>query len=130
MKKYLIHIITLSIVMVLATFALQWFNTGYFLAILPLMVLFITILTGGLHCVIVSNMKKDLRQSIRNFFMMTIGTMIVHFAVIFFYALTHMNTVEAAHNAKVFILVYCIYFFVYLIFETFELIHFVKSQKQ
>src|SRR5574344_68483 len=124
MKQYYVKLLTLTIVLILISFGLLWFNTGWFLIAMPLAVLYFSIVTGLQYYATVKSVMKDPRIFIRNFLGLTVGMLFLHLIVLCIYMFTHLS------SAKLFTIAFCVLFVVYLLFETVELSMFVKKQKK
>lgn len=124
MKKYLVRLVLLSIVMVVASFVPLWTNPDVFLTIMPVLVLYFAVATGVLHYFVVVSAHKDPRTFIKNFLGGTVGCMLVHLCFVMLYAFTHVAT------AKYFLFAFLIGYAVYLVYETAELVYFVKSSQK
>lgn len=123
MKKYYIKLLIIAVLLVLTSFLLLWCGTGYFLMAMPLAVLYFTVVTGLEHWAIVKSVTKDARVFVKNFLGLTVGCMFLHLVVLCIYMFTHLQT------AKVFTIAFCILYVIYLVFETIELLLFVKGLK-
>ncbi len=124
MKKYFIFLIILTIVLILAAFCTLWFFQGVFQTIMPFIPLYFAVITGIQHYAVVKSFYKDPRTFVKNFLGLTVGTLFLHLVVICTWALTHV------HEARTFILAFCVCYIAYLAFETTSLILIIKKQRK
>lgn len=124
MKKYYTSLIVVTIVMVIAAFCTLWFGSGIFQTILPFLPLYFAVVTGLQHYAVVKSFDKDPRTFVKNFLGLTIGSLFLHLAVLVIYVLVLPRT------AKIFIIAFCICYFVYLAFETTALVLYVRRKQK
>ena len=124
MKRYYIILALLTVLLT----ALAWWvqlstlNSQLSTIILALP-LYFAVITGVQHYAVVNSMKKDPRTFIKNFLVLTVGTLFLHMVILSLWAFTHIPT------AKPFIIAFGIGFVVYLVYETLMLVLLVRSQK-
>lgn len=123
MKQYFIRLIGLSALMALLSFVPLWSKPEVFLVIMPILVIYFAIVTGVLHNFVVKSAYKDPRTFIKNFLGGTVGTMIMHLVFVMAYSFTHLE------SAKYFLVAFLVDYAVYLIYETVELVFFVKKNR-
>lgn len=124
MKKYIIALLTLTLVLLLASFGVMWWAPRLFIVALPILALYFAVVTGTEHYFIVHSTQKDPRTFVRNFFGITVAALFIHLIVLTVYMFTNV-----AH-AKIFAIAFLIGFTIHLIFETSALILFVKQQRK
>lgn len=124
------HLLVLTLVGVLVSFVMMWLNANLYIWLMPLIAPFFALVTGGTHFLIINGMNRDPRSFVKRFLGLSVGSMMVHLLILIGYTLTHMHNVDEVATAKRFVLLYAAYFFVYLVFETIELIRFVRKPKQ
>ena len=123
MKRYYVALILVTIVLVLAAFCTQWFGTGLFQTVMPLLPLYFAVVTGLQHYVVVKSLYKDPRSFVKNFLGVTVGSLFLHLVILCLWAFTHMTT------ARTFIIAFCICYIVYLAFETIQLVLLVRRKR-
>ena len=124
MKKYYVSLILLTIVLIVAAFCTLWFAQGVFQTIMPFIPLYFAVITGLQHYAVVKSFYKDPRTFVKNFLVLTVGTLFLHLVVICTWSLTHIP------EARTFILAFCICYIAYLTFETIALILLIKQQRK
>ena len=124
MKKYYSSLIMVTIVMVLAAFCTLWFASNLFQTVLPFLPLYFAIITGLQHYAVVKSFNKDPRTFVKNFLGLTVGSLFLHLIILVISVLAFTKT------AKIFIIAFCICYFVYLAFETISLILYVKRKQK
>lgn len=130
MKKYFIHIIILTLILVITSFILLWSGSENYSFLIPIFVLYFAVITAIQHNVVTRSMLKDPRTFVKNFLGISVGTMMLHLVVVFAYAISQMKSANQAHNAKMVIVSFCILFVIFLAFETIELVLFVRKYKE
>lgn len=130
MKRYFIHIIILTLILVIANFILLWSGSENYSSLIPIFVLYFAIITAIQHNVVTRSMLKDPRTFVKNFLGISVGAMMLHLVVVFGYAISQMKSANQAHNAKMVIVSFCILFVIFLAFETIELVLFVRKYKE
>lgn len=130
MKRYFIHIIILTLILVTASFILLWSGSENYSSLIPIFVLYFAVITAIQHNVVTRSMLKDPRTFVKNFLGISVGTMMLHLVVVFAYAISQIKSANQAHNAKLVIVSFCILFVVFLAFETIELVLFVRKYKE
>ncbi len=124
MKNYLIALLSLTGVMVIATLIMLWCGSPYYLAILPCIPLYFGVVNGIQHYIVIKSAYKDPRVFVKNFLMLTVIVLLLHLCIIVAWSFTHIAT------AKTFLLVFCICYLVYVVFETIALVLFIKNQRK
>ncbi|MBP9990687.1 MAG: hypothetical protein KBT45_04575 [Bacteroidales bacterium] len=124
MRKYFIALLSLTLVLVIASFVLMWCKSPFYVAIAPLIPLYFGIITGLGHYFVVKSAFKAPRAFVKNFLSVTVGTLVLHMIVMTVYIFSHL------HTATSFLTLFCIGYIVYLLFETSALMLFVKRQKK
>lgn len=127
MKRYFTILITLTALCVIATFIPLWRSATWFTGILPAIPLYFGFLTGVQHYLTIQSAKRDPRVFVKNFLMLTVGVLLLHLLVIILWTFTHLSTLAAT---KMFLLIFCIGYVIYLAFETTALVLFVKQQRK
>lgn len=130
MKRYFIHIIILTLILVIANFILLWSGSENYSSLIPIFVLYFAVITAIQHNVVTKSMLKDPRTFVKNFLGISVGAMMLHLVVVFGYAISQMKSANQAHNAKMVIVSFCILFVIFLAFETIELVLFVRKYKE
>ncbi len=130
MKKYFIHIIILTLILVITSFILLWSGSENYSFLIPIFVLYFAVITAIQHNVVTRSMLKDPRTFVKNFLGISVGAMMLHLVVVFGYAISQMKSANQAHNAKMVIVSFCILFVIFLAFETIELVLFVRKYKE
>lgn len=130
MKRYFIHIIILTLILVIANFILLWSGSENYSSLIPIFVLYFAVITAIQHNVVTKSMLKDPRTFVKNFLGISVGAMMLHLVIVFAYAISQMKSANQAHNAKMVIVSFCILFVVFLAFETIELVLFVRKYKE
>lgn len=130
MKKYFIHIIILTLILVITSFILLWSGSENYSSLIPIFVLYFAVITAIQHNVVTRSMLKDPRTFVKNFLGISVGAMILHLVIVFAYAISQMKSANQAHNAKMVIVSFCILFVIFLAFETIELVLFVRKYKE
>lgn len=126
MKKYLVHLLILTLLLAVVTLIMHVASPEQFVVMVPISVAYFSVVYGVSHSVILNSMQKDPRQFIKGFLGISVGTMFLHVIVVFLYAITHLR----AANTKWFLLCFGALFLIYLIFETVELLLYVHQQKK
>lgn len=130
MKKYFIHIIILTLILVITSFILLWSSSENYSSLIPIFVLYFAVITAIQHNVVTKSMIKDPRTFVKNFLGISVGAMMLHLVIVFAYAISQMKSANQAHNAKMVIVFFCILFVIFLAFETIELVLFVRKYKE
>ncbi|MCF0212438.1 MAG: hypothetical protein HUK17_06055 [Bacteroidales bacterium] len=128
MKNYLVHLLVFSAALAVAAVALKF--TAGFSWLLPIAVLYFAVVTGVSHSLTLKSMQKEARLFVKNFLLLSVGTMMLHLVIIFCYAIYQMFVTKQIDDAKRFIVAFAVLFVVYLVFETLELILFIRKQKK
>ena len=124
MKKYYILLIATTIVMIVAVFCTLWFAHGIYQPVMPFLPLYFALITGLQHYAVVKSFYKDPRTFVKNFLGLTVGSLFLHLAILCSWSLTHI------HQARTFIIAFCICYIVYLAFETITLVLIVKNKRE
>ncbi len=109
--------------MVVASFGVLWLAPASYLVVMSLMPLYFAVVTGVLHRIVVRAAYRDARVFIKTFLTSTVVTLLVHLAVLSLYMFTHVP------QAKLFALAFAVGYVVYLVFETMQLVAFVRKGK-
>lgn len=120
MRGYLIRLTLLTLVLVLACFALLWWASNLFIVAMPLTALYFAIITAVQHHIVTRAAHKDPRVFIRTFLGSTVATLLLHLAVMSAYMFTNTAT------AYRFVIAFAVCYVVYLVYETIELVRYVK----
>ena len=110
--------------LVLTTFAVMWAAPEIFIATMPLLVLYFTVLTGVQHLLVVRSMQKSPKTFVQIFLGTTVGVLFVHLIVLGVFLISN------PHQGKRFLIAFCIGYVVYLVFETIALVRFVDREKK
>ncbi|MBQ9638630.1 MAG: hypothetical protein IJV22_03625 [Bacteroidales bacterium] len=121
MKRYLISLLSMTLLMVVVSFILMWAKPDFFLPIMPVVALFLAVVYGVQHVVIRRSMDRDARNFVRIYFVATTIALIVNLVVIIAWALTHVSTM------KPFLVWYFVCYFAFLVFETVVQLLFVRG---
>lgn len=130
MKRYFIHIIILTLILVITSFILLWSGSENYSFLIPIFILYFAVITAIQHNVVTKSMLKDSRTFVKNFLGISVGAMMLHLVIVFAYAISQMKSANQAHNAKMVIVSFCILFVIFLAFETIELVLFVRKYKE
>ena len=128
MKRYLSHLLVLTLV--LAAVAVVLRLTAQFTWLLPIAVLYFAAVNGFAHSLTLNSMKKDARVFVKNFLFISVGTMMLHLVVIFCYAIYQMFVTKQIDGAKQFIVAFAVLFVIFILFETIELLLYIRRQKK
>ena len=129
MRKYLIALLCLAFLLVVATFVTLWYSPANFAAIMPAVVFYFTAITAAQHYLVVRSARQSPRTFIKVFLGLTVGTLFLHLIVMVTYMFTHLSA-EQAHNARLFLITFCICYIAFLIFETVALVLTVRKEKK
>lgn len=127
MRRYFLFLLVLALVLTVASFAVLWIAPEKYHSFMPLLVLYFTVVTGLQHFFALQAAKKDARTFIKVFLGLTVGTLFLHLIVLTAYMFTHLHT---ALTAKHFLIVFCIGYSIYLVFETTALLLLVKKRQK
>lgn len=127
MRRYSIALLSLTLVMTVASLLPMWFAPTSYHAFMPLTVLYFTAVTGLQHYCSLRSARKDPRTFIKIFLALTVGTLFLHLAVLTAYMFSHLH---AALAAKHFLITFCICYIVYLFFETTALVLMVRKNNK
>ena len=94
MKRYLISLLSMTLLMVVVSFILMWAKPDFFLPIMPVVALFLAVVYGVQHVVIRRSKDRDARNFVRIYFVATTIALIVNLVVIIAWALTHVSTMK------------------------------------
>ena len=121
MRRYLIHLIILTLATVVVSFVLLWTTPQLFIAAMPLIALYFAIVTGIQHYLIVRALHKDPRRFVKVFLSVTTTTLIIHIVVMSLYMLSHLQ------SARIFALAFAICYLLFFAFEIVELVRYVDN---
>lgn len=124
MRRYLISLLSLTLLLVLASFVVLWTAPQNFIVAMPLLALYFALVYGGEHFLIIRSAQKDPRTFVRNFLGITVGTIMLHLIVL----VVCMFTRPA--NAKLVAVAFLIGMACFLTFETIALVRFVKQAQK
>ena len=114
-RKYCIALLVVTLACVLGTFVVLW-SGGRFQPVMPVVMLYLALVTLAQHYLIVQSAKKDPRTFIRNFMGAIVAVVLLHLVVLLAWSLTHIAT------AQPFLICFCAGFLVFLTFETVALV--------
>lgn len=130
MKKYLVHLSILSLILMAIALVMELFVAFFNFSWFPFVaILYYAGVTFIGHTYVVKSMGKDPRTFVSRFMGASVGTMLLHLAVIVAYSLYHIFT-KQIEGTKVFIVFFSILFLIFLAFETVELVLHVNSEKK
>ena len=112
MKKYVIILLSITVLLVIAMFVPLWNGSEKFQLVMPFIPLYFAIVTGLEHWAVVKSMQKSAQIFVKNFFLVTVGVLFVHLMVMAVWMFTH------APQAKGFAIAFCVCYVVHLVFET------------
>lgn len=123
-RRYLISLLALSLVLVLAAFAVQWFAPQWFLPVMPLLALYFGIVAGAQHWIVTRAMHRSPRAFVQIFLGSVTAVLFLHLAVLIVYVLS------CTSHARPFLIAFCIGYAATLVFETVALVQFVRLQRK
>ena len=86
MKRYLTQLLVLSVVMMLAAFAMKWFHVPFFeplpAALLPLTVLYFLIVDGVQYWLTMRSVDKHPKTFVQTFLAVSVGVLFLHLVVL------------------------------------------------
>ena len=124
MSRYYISLLLVSLVLLLASFAVMWFATQTFIMAMPLLVLYFAILTLVQHTIVVKAMQRSPKTFVQLFLGTTVGVLFIHLIVLASFLLT------TPAQGRRFLIAFCIGYVVYLVFETVALVRYVDNEKK
>ena len=124
MRRYYISLLLVSLVLILASFAVMWFAPQTFIMAMPLLVLYFAILTLVQHTIVVKAMQRSPKTFVQLFLGTTVGVLFIHLIVLATFLLT------TPAQGRRFLIAFCIGYVVYLVFETVALVHYVDNEKK
>ncbi len=124
MRRYYISLLLVSLVLILASFAVMWFATQTFIMAMPLLVLYFAILTLVQHTIVVKAMQRSPKTFVQLFLGTTVGVLFIHLIVLASFLLT------TPAQGRRFLIAFCIGYVVYLVFETVALVRYVDNEKK
>lgn len=124
MRRYYISLLSVSLVLILASFAVMWFVPQTFIVAMPLLVLYFAILTIVQHSIVVKAMQRSPKTFVQLFLGTTVGVLFIHLIVLASFLLTNPG------QGRRFLIAFCIGYVVYLVFETVALVRYVDNEKK
>jgi hypothetical protein len=124
MRRYYISLLLVSLVLILASFAVMWFAPHTFIMAMPLLVLYFAILTLVQHTIVVKAMQRSPKTFVQLFLGTTVGVLFIHLIVLATFLLT------TPAQGRRFLIAFCIGYVVYLVFETVALVRYVDNEKK
>ena len=124
MRKYLLSLLSISLLLVVASFVVMWFVPEAYIVAMSLLVVYFAALTAIQHLIVTRSLHKSPRSFVQIFFGTTIGMLIVHLLLIIVFMFT--NTAQV----KPFLIAFIVCFVVYLAFETIALVRYVDDEKK
>ena len=124
MRRYYISLLLVSLVLILASFAVMWFAPQTFIMAMPLLVLYVAILTLVQHTIVVKAMQRSPKTFVQLFLGTTVGVLFIHLIVLATFLLT------TPAQGRRFLIAFCIGYVVYLVFETVALVRYVDNEKK
>ena len=124
MRRYYISLLLVSLVLILASFAVMWFAPQTFIMAMPLLVLYFAILTLVQHTIVVKAMQRSPKTFVQLFLGTTVGVLFIHLIVLASFLLT------TPAQGRRFLIAFCIGYVVYLVFETLALVRYVDNEKK
>ncbi len=124
MRRYYISLLLVSLVLILASFAVMWFAPQTFIMAMPLLVLYFAILTLVQHTIVVKAMQRSPKTFVQLFLGTTVGVLFIHLIVLASFLLT------TPAQGRRFLIAFCIGYVVYLVFETVALVRYVDNEKK
>ncbi|MBQ4376696.1 MAG: hypothetical protein II793_03270 [Bacteroidales bacterium] len=124
MRRYLFHLTLLSLVLVVASFALLWWAPALFIVAMPVTVVYFAVVTGFMHHFVTRSAHKDPRVFIKTFLGLTVGSLLLHLVVMTAYMFTHLQ------HARLFAFAFAVCYVAFLVFETVELVAFVRAYQR
>ena len=124
MRRYYISLLLVSLVLILASFAVMWFAPQTFIMAMPLLVLYFAILTLVQHTIVVKAMQRSAKTFVQLFLGTTVGVLFIHLIVLATFLLT------TPAQGRRFLIAFCIGYVVYLVFETLALVRYVDNEKK
>ena len=124
MRKYYVTLISVVLVLVLASFVVMWAAPERFLVAMPLLALYFGVVTGVQHWIVCRAMYKSPKAFVQIFLGSVVAMLFLHLIVLAAYLFTH------PHSAKAFTVAFCVGYVVCLVFETVALVQFVNNEKK
>ena len=124
MRRYYISLLLVSLVLILASFAVMWFAPQTFIMAMPLLVLYFAILTLVQHTIVVKAMQRSPKTFVQLFLGTTVGVLFIHLIVLATFLLT------TPAQGRRFLIAFCIGYVGYLVFETLALVRYVDNEKK
>lgn len=124
MRHYIISLLTISLTLVLASFAVMWLAPQQFIIAMPLLVLYFAVLTLVQHTIVTKAMHRSPKTFVQLFLGSTVGVLFIHLIVLAAFLLTNPS------QGRRFLIAFCIGYVVYLVFETVALVRYVDNEKK
>ena len=124
MRRYYISLVSVTLLLALASFVVMWVAPERFLTVMPLLALYFAAVTGVQHYFVVKSMYKSPKRFVQLFLALTVATLFLHMVVFAAYLFSH------THEAKLFAIAFCIGFAAMLVFETTALVLLINREKK
>lgn len=124
MRRYIISLLTISLTLVLASFAVMWLAPQQFIIAMPLLVLYFAVLTLVQHTIVTKAMHRSPKTFVQLFLGSTVGVLFIHLIVLAAFLLSNPS------QGRRFLIAFCIGYVVYLVFETVALVRYVDNEKK
>lgn len=125
MKRYLTRLIVLTIVMMLAAFAMKWFHVAFFeplpLAMLPLAVLYFAVVDAIQYWLTLNSVNKHPKVFVQSFLGISVAVLFLHLVVL----VGGMLLYPAA--GKRYAVAFMVLYVVYTVFVIAAFVRFVKQ---
>ena len=122
-RRYLISLLAMTLALVLASFIVLWVAPERFLVAMPLLALYLGIVTGIQHLFVTRAMYRSPKTFVQIFLATVVGMLFLHIIVLAAYLLTHPT------HAHLFTVAFLVGYVVSLVFETVALVQFVKDER-
>lgn len=124
MKKYLVALLTVTLLMVLLSFGVMWLWPEQYLAVMPLLALYFGLVTGVQHFLVTKSMNRSPKTFVQVFLGSVVGVLFLHLAILAVYLFTHTA------QARLFTIAFGIGYAISLVFETVALVRFVNDERK
>ena len=122
-RKYLVSVLVMTLLMVLAAFAVMHLLPAHYLPVMPLMALYFGIVVAFQHWVFTKAVYSSPKTFVQIFLGTTVGVLFLHLVVMVAYLLTHPQ------HAKLFTVAFLVGFVVSWVFETVAIVMFIKQSR-
>lgn len=123
MKKYLLALLTLTLLVTLASVAVMWLWPEKFLPVMPLLALYFCVVTGVQHFLVTKSMNRSPKTFVQVFLGSVVGVLFLHLVMLAAYLFTHTA------QARLFTIAFGVGYAISLVFETVALVRFVNREK-